>query len=266
MNRSSYQPLNTAQLLQEARRKTSNKPVTQGFQNAPKSFDVGFREILRRNDLDVFFNGALDKDALEKAQYLLSTLCQQLERIVNPGILESASSVKDDSTTGANGYQKLDSLIETLNKSKWRFEIITGAAPKLFRIRSLSEVERARDMVDNFNSYFSRLTRPTLSEARPLHGVDLLESARATLAQDKHATALRALTALLRKLKKLPNCPRCHDVLLQLADWQVGHSEESMPAPLDTNFDLFLSICRMPGKISWQQCYFHPLLPLYVGI
>ncbi|KAI1124294.1 hypothetical protein F5Y10DRAFT_249672 [Nemania abortiva] len=254
LDRPYYQPPEDEDLDLKHKNATKYDAVDR-YENALEAFDNGFRQILQRKDLDTFFNGELDKEALNEAQPHLSVLCKQLDEIVNTETLDSSSSGQTSSAIHSGKYHNLDCLIKTLDNSKWKFGVVTGLARKIFKIRSITVVEKTRDIVGSFNAYFNKLTSPTPREAQLLIDHRLLKDAG-----DDPAAALRGLTTLLSKLLKLPKCPRGHEILLQLTDWYVNTPQQNKSAISVTNLDLLISMCHLSDKTRWQECYLYPSL------
>lgn len=263
MNRSHYQPLDTAE-AQEERHKIAHDRDFYSLQNELDLFEIGFREILMRNDLDLFMNEP-DNIEIQEAQFLLSPLCQELEGMVNLAMLGSSLSRESSLANHGQNYQNLDSLIKRLKISKWiKFSVITGTNQTLFRAQlPLSTVQKARHSVDAFNNYMNKFTRLPSREVRSWMDHDLLKACTSTPTQDHTFTYLQSITALLGKLKTLPKtkCVRGHHVLIQLANWEDNISVEPISTQCVTNFNLFLSTCENEN-ISWQECQLGPRNPL----
>lgn len=245
-DKNKYRKLDTTQLLA-----SGNK-----FQDQVDFLEDSLRNMMRRNDLDVFLkDGLLDAAETDRAQGYLESLCITMERIVNTDLSRPSSSVLGRQHTPGK-YSKLDTLLDILAETDWQFEMVSGTGHRLFRTTT---PETDKKETEKFNLYFNRLTQPSIDEYMmpndDLPDKDSLISSR----RNELIRALKGVAALLSRLRNSSRCQEHHEVLLQLSEWDTA-----APGALyqGSCLELFLSTCGISSR--WQESQLSNLLSVSV--
>jgi hypothetical protein len=241
--------LNTTRYQQLDRSRILSRGI--GAQNDALLLEDGLRNLMRRSDLDTLFDNGLDADAQDQAFASLTSICVILESIV-------ATNLWAESSFESKGnYPRIDRLLQELSGTEWHFCMASGSrGPKLFVTTDLRSI---KEQVDRFNILCSRLTQPEIRS---------LEVPRAQQAQieqslgsrDQLQKGIKTLQALMHWLVKITktSCSGCHDVLLQLPEWDEPTSCERFRA---SHLDLYLSNCT---SSKWRESHLHELGERYV--
>ncbi|KAF1954305.1 hypothetical protein CC80DRAFT_124419 [Byssothecium circinans] len=236
LNTTRYQQLDRSQLLSGGI----------GAQNDASLLEDGLRNVMRRNDLDTLFDNGLDADAQDQAFASLTSLCAALESIVATNLWTESLSESESK------YPRIDRLLQELGSTEWQFYMASGSrGRKLFVTTDFKSI---KGQVDSFNTLFSRLTQPEIQDLE-VPNAQQAEKEQTSGSRVQLRKAIKTLQALLRWLAKLTSttCSGCHDVLLQLPEWDVTSSRERFRKP---HLDLYLSCCK-PSE--WQESRLHEL-------
>lgn len=241
--------LNTTRYQQLDRSQLSLGRV--GAQNDASLLEDSLRNMMRRSDLDTLIDSGLDADAQDHAFASLTSLCATLESIVATNLWTGSSPV------GKSKYPRIDRLLQELSSTKWQFYMASGSGGR--KLFVTTDFNSAKEQVDSFNTFFSRLTQPELRDLE-VPSAQQAEKEQTSGSRDQLQKAIQTLQALLRWLAKLTTrtCSRCHDVLLQLPEWDVASSCERFRKP---HLDLYLSCCE---RSEWQESCLHELTDRYV--
>jgi hypothetical protein len=224
-----------------------------GAQNDASLLEDGLRNVMRRNDLDTLFNNGLDAGAQDYAIASLISLCTILESIVATNLWTKSPPV------GESNYPRFDRLLQELGSTNWQFYMASGSrGRKLFVTTDFKSI---KGQVDDFNNLFSRLTQPELRDLE-VPNAQQAEEEQTGGSHDQVQKAISTLQALLSWLAKLEtrNCGACHDVLLQLPEWDVTSPRERFRQP---HLDLYLSCCE---RSEWQESCLHELTDRYAPL
>ena len=234
-----YQPL---QAVQQIASETA-------LENAVGFFDTGLRHIISRDDLEDRVAGELSTGN-PKALVYLQSLCKLLSQLVNIDLLSPDSILHNEPQD--DPYSNFSALLKRLATSSWPFELVTGQKNKLFRLAEEPVAKDARDLVDKFNAFLDRFSRPSLSDMPPSQPV-----APFTDGLEKEELRGRAITALSTLFSHIPlDCSVGHKVLVRLPDWD---SMEPNRTGSSGALDLFLSTCD--GSLDWQPTECHVWSP-----
>jgi hypothetical protein len=218
-----------------------------GKKNAGTLLETGLRNIMERRDLDDFDNDGL-KAAPSQVADTLAALCVVLEDIVNTDLL-----TKEISLVSHSEYPKLDSLLGLLTATRWSFVMVSGSGWKLFQTTEPGAVE---ERIERFNLTFNDLAPPVIGELRN-HNSGPATSDAAAGSHDQSARALKPLQHLLSRIIKISSCKGCHDVFLQLPEWDDLSKNQRFA---DHHLDLYLSSCCKPSR--WHQSRLQKLVEM----
>ncbi|KAM0710563.1 hypothetical protein Q7P35_002234 [Cladosporium inversicolor] len=230
VNMTGYQQLDRSQLLLGRI----------GAQNDASLLEDGLRNVMRRNDLDTLFDHGLDVDAQAKASASLNSLCATLESITTTDLGIEARPEQESK------YPKIDLLLQELGSTEWHFYMVSGSRER--KLFVTTDFKTIKEQVDNFHTLFDRLTQPDLRDLE-LSNAQQGEKEQTSGSCDQTQNAIQTLQALFRWLTKLTTttCSGCHNVLLQLPEWDMSSSRERFRK---RHLDLYLSCCEESG---WQE-------------
>ncbi|CAI6331913.1 unnamed protein product [Periconia digitata] len=236
LNATRYRPLNSSHLLSGQI----------GSQNDSCLLEDGLRNLMRRNDLDTIIDEGLDADTQDQAFALLTSLCAALENMVATDLWTALLSESESK------YPRIDRLLQELGKTEWKFHMASESQGRRLFVTLNSKT--ARDHVDSFNTFFSRLTQPAIQD------LEFINAQQTENVQTKESRAqphedTKPLQMFLHWLKKLANttCSKCHDVLLQLPEWNATQSLDCFRNP---HLKLYISRCEIS---EWQEGHLHEL-------
>ena len=111
-----------------------------------------------------------------------------------------------------------------------------------------------KEQVESFNTLFDRLTQPEIQDFE-VPNAQQTEQEQTSGSQVRPRKAIKFFQVLLRSLAKLTSttCSGCHDVLLQLPEWDVTSSCEHFREP---HLDLYLSRAE---SSEWQESRLHEM-------
>jgi hypothetical protein len=202
--------------------------------------------MMRRNDLDMLFDNGLDNEAETQAFESLVVLCSTLEKIVAPNLWVGPLSESEKE------YPKLERLLRELDSTEWRFHMASGSRGR--KIFSTSEYKLVGEQINSFNVGLNRFTQ---SEIRELEAPNLhqAEQGQSNESHGQLQKAIKTLQALLHWLTRLAStsCQQCHNVLLQLPEWDANSCSERLGRP---QLDLYISCCQ---SSEWQESRLHEI-------
>ncbi|KAH7371575.1 hypothetical protein BKA66DRAFT_183758 [Pyrenochaeta sp. MPI-SDFR-AT-0127] len=217
-----------------------------GAQNHASLLEDGLRNVMRRNDLDTLFENGLDADAQDQAIAFLKKLCTTLESIVATNLWIEVFPKRESK------YPRIDRLLQELGKTEWQFYMASGSGGR--KLFVTTEFHSIQEQVDSFNTFFSRLTQPEIQDLE-VPSAQQAEKEHTSESHDHLHKAKTSLQALLHWLARLTSttCNGCHNILLQLPEWDVTLSREHFRKP---HLDLYLSCCK---PSDWQESQLHEL-------